>query len=57
MEYGNWLTTDEAASYLRCSPSHVRRELRRKNLQGVLLGQTYRIRRDWADEYLEGLAA
>lgn len=56
MELGTWMTTDEVASYLRCSPSHVRRELRKKNLRGVLLGQTYRIRRKWADDYLEGIA-
>ncbi|HCG46495.1 MULTISPECIES: excisionase family DNA-binding protein [Corynebacterium] len=57
MPIDTWLTTEEAANYLRCSPTHVRRALRRGDLRGVLFGKTYRIRREWADSYMEGMAA
>lgn len=48
-----WMTATEVAAYLRCSVAHVRRELRAGEMRSVQLGRSYRIRRQWADSYLE----
>ena len=48
-----WLTTDEAALYLRCSPQTIRSLIHRRELPASRLGQDFRLDRNDLDRLLE----
>jgi len=48
-----WLTTDEAALYLRCSPQTIRSLIHRRELRASRLGQDFRLDRADLDRLLE----
>lgn len=49
-----WMTTDDVAEYLQLNVQTVREKLRAGEIESRMPGQTYRVKKEWADRWMMG---
>lgn len=57
MTNNTWLLAKDAAEYLQIHPDTLRDLFRRREIKAVKIGNTWRTRTQWLDEFLLGGAA
>lgn len=57
MTHTTWLLVKDAAEYLKVHPDTLRDLFRRGEIKAVKVGNTWRTRIQWLDDYLLGGAA
>ena len=49
-----WMTTDDVAEYLQLNVQTVRKLLRSGEIESRMPGQKYRVKKEWADDWMMG---